>query len=447
MSMQLYLTYGSTTLDFQADGYKLIDGFFPETPDEGKESVSDQFNVLIKGSTGADLHAKITAMRLAFEHARRHKDDAQAARIYYGVDTTEAAWMSRLLGGTIIYNDKLGRNWRHHSVIATIIIERKPYWDAKNEVQVPLTNGNGTNNITGLTVYNHDDAGASPYHDNWVEIAAADVLGDMPGPTRLELINNYATARLYTAWIGQNWTDPDNLAHILEAEDSTGGTDKSDSGCSGGYYSEYILASGAETEMFTWSLGASLLDACKGQYYKIMARFVTGAPTSVKFRLKLKYAATTIWQSGQITLDATRSLQIRDMFTLRLPPWLLGQIDLSALSLILTGQQITGSPVYVEPDFLQITPLDGWRMLECAGYGVVQNERMIDDGMNGNSYIDNGAGDNKVGIVVGYGSPIELYPGKKQRLYILMHSNTANTAEILRTISAKLYYHPRRQTL
>src|SRR4030042_6126552 len=422
MSMQLYIIYAGITLDFQANGYKLLDGFFPATPDENMESVSDQFNLFIKGSSASDLRSKITAIRLAFEHAKNHKDDAQAAYLYFDVDDSGDAWMSKLLGGSVIYNSNLDRNWRQTKAVATIIIERKPYWDAKNEVQVPLTNGNGTNNITGLTVSHNDDAGASPYHDNWVEIAAADVLGDMPGPTRLELTNNYATQRLYTVWIGQNWTDPDNLTHILEAEDSTGGTDKSDSGCSGGYYSEYILASGAETEMFTWSLGASLLDACKGQYYKILARFVTGAPTSVKFRLKLKYAATTIWQSGQITLDATRSLQIRDMFTLRLRPWLLGQTDLSALSLILTGHQITGSPVYVEPDFLQITPLDGWRMLECAGYGVVQNERMIDDGMNGNSYIDNGAGDDKAGIVAGYGNPIGLYPGKKQRLFFLMQS-------------------------
>ena len=101
----------------------------------------------------------------------------------------------------------------------------------------------------------------------------------------------------------------------------------------------------------------------------------------------------------------------------------------------------------VNLDFLQITPLDGWRMLECAGYGVVENSRMIDDAMNETKYIDDGSGDNKAGILVGYGNPIHLYPGKDQRLYFLMHSHTANIAEILRTISVKLFYRPRRKTL
>jgi hypothetical protein len=86
-------------------------------------------------------------------------------------------------------------------------------------------------------------------------------------------------------------------------------------------------------------------------------------------------------------------------------------------------------------------------MLECAGYGILQNQRLIDDGVSGDAYIDDGAGNDKLGIIVKYGNPIGLYPGKKQRLYFLMHSSITDTAEIARTISAKLYYHPRRQTL
>ncbi len=31
MSMQLNITYSGITLDFMAGGYKLLDGFFPET--------------------------------------------------------------------------------------------------------------------------------------------------------------------------------------------------------------------------------------------------------------------------------------------------------------------------------------------------------------------------------------------------------------------------------
>ncbi len=450
MSMQLYIKYAGITLDFQANGYEMVGGFYPETPDEGMEIISDQFTVRITGTSGADLHAKKTAIRLALEHAKEHKDDALAAYVYFDIDDSGDAWMSKMLKGAVHYDSRLESTWRNNVVVATIIIEHKPYWDQQDEVQVPLTNGNGTNNTAGLVIFNcGDNAGASPnHHDNYVEIAAADVLGDMQGPTRLEVLNSYATSRLYTLWIGQNWTDPDNMSHILEGESSTIGTETDDTtGCSNGHFMRKALASGAEADLFTWALTDSFLDACKGGLFKILARFHGNAPTNVKFRIKLEFAVTNIWQTGQATIDASRALQIRELFTFRLPPWLLGQTNLSALTMTLTGQQSSGSSVNVDLDFLQITPLDGWRMLECAGYGVVQNSRMIDDGVNENAYIDDGAGDNKAGILVGYGNPIKLYPGKKQRLYFLMHSWAGNTAEIARTISLKLFYHPRRQSL
>jgi hypothetical protein len=79
MSMQLFIVYDSTTLDFQANGYKLLDGFYPETPVDGAESVTYQFNILIIGSSPADLRTKLNGIRLALEHAKLHKDDARMA--------------------------------------------------------------------------------------------------------------------------------------------------------------------------------------------------------------------------------------------------------------------------------------------------------------------------------------------------------------------------------
>src|SRR4030043_5948 len=149
MTMQLYITYAGITLDFKADGYEVVGGFYPETADDGMESITDQFNVVIRGSSGPDVKSKINAIRLAFEHAKRHKDDATAAWFYYEVDDTGDAWMSKLLNGEVIYDSRLESTWRHNQVVATIIVEHKPYWDAKDEVQVPLSNGNARAKIRG----------------------------------------------------------------------------------------------------------------------------------------------------------------------------------------------------------------------------------------------------------------------------------------------------------
>ena len=453
MTMQLFIKYESTTLDLQEDGYKLIDGFFPETPDEGAESVSDQFTILIKGSSADDLRAKIGAITLMLEHSRRHVDDSLAAWIYFSVDDpydpggTIPEWQSKIVDGLVMYDKNLDRNWRQNKVLLTVVIEHKPYWDSSIEYAVPLTNGNGSRVTSGLTIYNHDDGGTSPAHDNWVQIDAADILGDMPGRTRLEVLNSYATNRLYTLWIGQNWTDPDNFSPILEGESSSLGTQYADSACSNGYYMQKSLISGSEQDIYKWTLSAAYLNACKGGYFKILARWWGAPRTEVKYRLKLEFAVTHIWQTGQITLDTSRGLQIRDMFTLRIPPWLLGETSLASLDLILSGEQNTGSSFNINLDFLQVTPLDGWRLLECSGYGVLQNSRMVDDGLNDVCYIDTGAGSDKAGYLVPYGSPIELYPAKKQKLHFLMHSQLGDIAEIVRTASVKLFYRPRRRTI
>jgi len=447
MSMQLYIKYESTTLDLQANGYKVIDGFFPETPDPGAESVSDVIMVLIQGTSATDLRSKIAAVTLALEQARRHKDDFLAAWLYFSVDDTDTEGMSKILEGEVSYNSKLDRNWRRNKVIMTITLLHEAGWDSHNEYAVPLTNGNGSRVTSGLTVVNHDDSGTGPpVHDNWVTIEGADISGDMQGRTRLEVTNSYAQ-RLYTLWIGHNWTDPASFSHILEGESSSLGTVRSSVGCSNGQYMEKTLVTGGEQDLYKWTLSAAYLNACKGGYFKILARWVSPIRTDVKYRLKLEFAVTHIWQTGQITLDTTRALQIRDMFTLRLPPWLQGQPNLSSLDLIMSGQQNTGSNVTIYLDFLQVTPLDGWRLLECSGYGVLQNSRMIDDGVNRITYIDSGSGSDKAGYLVGYGSPIALYPGKNQKLYFLMHSVYGDSAEIDRTASIKLFYRPRRRTI
>jgi hypothetical protein len=453
MSMQLYIKYESITLDFQTNGYEVLGGFYPETPDDGMERISDQFQVRIEGISGADVKSKINAIRLAFEHAKDHKDDALAAYLYYDVDDSGDAWMTKLTGGKVLYDSRLESTWRHNQVVVTIIVGHNPYWDAQDEVQVPLSNGNGTNNISGLKIYNcNDGAGASPnHHDNYVEVQAKDVLGDLPGATRLEITNVYATGKLFALWIGQDWTNPGSTQLWIEGEESgIPGTDIYDISCSLSYYEQYSLASGAEASMFSFLLSAGDFDKYAGRYFKVLARFLATIPTNVKLRIKLIYKtgvdATTIWQTGQFMLDTSRSYQIRDLFTMRLPPWLIGQTELMNLTFIITGQQSTGSPIDVNLDFIQITPLDGWRMLECIGYGVAQNERMVDDGFTRTKWVDDGV-DAKAGIVLGYGNQIELYPGKTQRIYFLMEAAAANTAEIDRTVTIKLFYRPRRQTL
>lgn len=161
----------------------------------------------------------------------------------------------------------------------------------------------------------------------------------------------------------------------------------------------------------------------------------------------MKWNVTTIWQSERAKPSSLRSIAIRDLFSLRLPPWLPNSTSLDDINLVLSGYQVTGSPIDVKLDFLQLTPADGWRYLTPTGYGVPNGSRIMDDGILDELYVDDGSGSDKIGIYLGYGSSIYLEPNKLQRLYFLMHSNASNTAEIARTASVKIFYRPRRLTI
>ena len=445
MGIRITISTAGDTIDLQGSGYKVLDGYYPIEAASQEQPVVEQIRLEIIATAGQSVSAKLQALGRKLEHARAHKTDADGCYANFSADTAENLYRSRITDGYLMLDGRLSRYWKASKVLVTLVIERAPYWEGI-EAQIPLTNGNGTDNTTGLAVYNHDDAGAG--HDNYVQIAAANVEGDLPGATRLEITNNYATGLLYDLWIGQTWTDPANLVHILEGEDSSVGADQVNAAASGGYFTRTALSSGSEAELFNWTLSAAFLNACKGRFYKLLARFHNmDNLTSVRFRLRIQYQVTTIWQSGQVSLDATRAIQIRDLFTLRLPPWLPEQTGLLAIQMSITGQQSTGSPINVDLDFLEVCPVDGWRQITPVGYGVAQNQRVIDDGIGGALYVDDGSGTGKIGILTGYGAPVMLQPGKLQRLYFLMHSASINTAEIARTISVKLFYRPRRQSL
>jgi hypothetical protein len=453
MAQQFTISYGSTptTIDCQAAGYTVLDGYYPEAASGQSQPVMDNARLLIQGSSGPDVSSKIGALNLALQHAREHKNGPLGCYLNFSPDST-ATWRTRISNGVTLLDAGFSRRWKQKKALVGLTLERAPWWEGA-EAQVPIvnSNGNGTDHLSALTVYNHDDAGTG--HDNYAQIAAADVAGDLQGATRLELTNSYATNRLYDVWIGQTWTDPANLAQIIEGESSSTGTEGSDASCSGGKYRYATLASGVDTTLFTWTLTAAFLNACKGQYYKILARFWDGEVTflnhlhQVRWKLQIVYQATTLWDTGWTTIDPSRTTLIRDLATLRLPPWLPQQTGLAEVQMTLQARHETGSSYTAGLDFLEVAPVDGWRYLTCEGYGIAQNQRILDDGINQDVYIDDGAATNKLGFIVPYGSPIMLYPNKLQRLYFLMHSHLANTAEIARTLGVKLYYRPRRQNI
>lgn len=445
--IQLTLTYGSTTVNLMADGRIVLDGYYPEVSEDGSP-VTDRFDVWASG-TQAEIQASIAAIELAFEHARQHPNDPDGCWINYALTATDTTWRSRVLGGVVMHDARLDARMRQGRALLGIAVTRLPYWEGAEEI-VPLSNSNGTDVTTGLTVYNcNDGSGSAPNKRvNYADIGAGVIDGNLPSPAKLIIKNTFATHKLFKLWIGHNYTDPANFVHLLEAENATGATPHSDSGCSGGSEVQATLSTDAKTDLLKWTLPSTLLNAAGGRYVHAVARFSNSIYIrQIRFSARLDWNVTTIWESQAVLPDTDLAICIRDLFAFRLPPWLQSSTGLDAIDLILSAQRTAATSMTLAVDYLMLMPADSFRMLSTAGYGVAQNGRIIDDGMTGELYRDDGAGTGKVGIVRGLGGPIMLQPGKAQRLYFLAHATLADTASILHTLSIQVVYRPRRKTI
>ena len=460
MSMQLYLKYGSIQLNFQSDGYILLDGFYPETPSDMKANLTERFNILVKGSSIADLETKVRAINLAFEHARANKKGPAGVYLHFSTSTEINTWRARVYDGLVMLDARLDKNLRSNKVIIGVVVERAPFWEGP-EAQIALTNPNGTNNLTGLRIYNCNDGATidtSYKRHNYVAIDGSDLIGDLPGATRLELVNLYAgTSEPKLFLIGHNYTNPDSFGWNFEGENAvvTDGEVVLDQTMSGGYYAKCgtFLGNGNFNPRFTWTLSSAQLDAAAGRLFHVVIRFAsTTNITALRFRLKLKVVTAggtvTLWTGPVVYLDTAYGHIIRDLGVLRLPPKLAGYGSLISLNFVLEAAYDSGSDKYFSVDFLQLLPADGWRVLEAVAYTFPINYRLIDDAINDVIYLDNGSGLSKLGSWVGSGKPLLLEPGKDQRLYFLIHNdNVSALAPIDGKMSVKLFYRPRRLTV
>ena len=283
---------------------------------------------------------------------------------------------------------------------------------------------------------------------NYVHIDSAAILGSLPAACRLEMTNSDAGADLQTVWIGNNYlSEPDDFAHILEFQHSDTGNDTSNSGASGNFYRAYTIPT-TEAKVTAWAITTETLTASKSAYFKVIARFFNGDNiTDIKLRIKIFFSSKLLYEGPQIEFDDTHagiSRLWREIDTVQLPPFLLEGKVPTDLTFELWGVSTTGSTEAVNLDLLMLLPVNSYRKL-VSDSGIAQNSILIDDGVLGIFY--QSVSSEFVRDITAEGSPIMLWPGIDNRIYFIQHSETANTADVNRTMSVKVFYRPRRVTL
>lgn len=377
----------------------------------GLSKITFPFN--IEGSSGADmedaLHDLIETLEDGALHIATRGARGTKAQIKYKKDGASADSYKTIFYGEYDEagaRDVLGREQMSHKLVgAGLTLWCEPTWHPAST----------TNLVNAVTVYNHDDADSG--HDNFVDIAAANIKGDVEAPLKLRVY----TAPGNTAWdiiavAKRTRGTPSSFIQAREAEDASSElnwADASDSYCSGGNKKSNNTSTSGWAR---WQL-ATPSDDLLGRF-RLVARVYTDDKTNTKLRVRYR------WSEGPWHYNEWK--------------WPLGEdhwtyIDLG--SIYLDRSLPSGVSIYslefdvmYEKDASDVISLDLIELLpEDEGIVELSNGYML----NGQTHWDATADFEYVGMepttALEYGAPLtlkgelRLTPGKAHRLYFVNH--------------------------
>lgn len=445
MTMQLTFKYKSSTLDMMASGCE-VNGYAPNVAADLSGPVTEQFEVEITGAR-ADRLAKLQQINTWLgelsqqDHVPGHNGVYQT----YAVDETATAYRARVLDGVALLDSKLARRWKNNVLRAAITLRRDPAWESETWAEIPLTNSNGAGVTAGLRVFACPDlVGAAPNkHNIHVDIAAADVLGDVPGPAKIRLTPETANLPSHLFVGLYNADDTVSAAHgmMWEMEDWTGGANNADAACSAGdYKSMTIPTSWGSMAYGTIALSTSF-PRCT--YFRFFLRLRTAAPAGSWLKLQLLVEGQVMSITTPVLAGSSRLL---DMGILRLPPYLFsGTLPLPGV-LHLYGYNPAGGTL--EGDVLMAVGTDGWAQRSRSAVLTSDGgaRQMVEQfGTDEGSYVSIPVGSSIPYFTGVSGKGIFLYPGTAQRLSFL--TRFVNDTAITDSMLVEVWHRPRRLSL
>ena len=284
-----------------------------------------------------------------------------------------------------------------------------------------------------------------------MDIAAADLPGELPTPAYIEITNTYSDAarRMYVGHKTQG--DPENFDQILEAESATLGTGVAAAvcaSCSNGNTANVTNVPATVRTLFTWSITDVQAAYALSQWLRPVARFSTVPNNSTcKARLTLKDSVTgaVVAQSEYQALDNANELQT--LPALLLSPEQAGQITPGAMLLLLEAKDSAATCDF-SLDYVDLMPIEagmGFRFYKPIDETVVSIPAttgvITDNQIDGSLFIES-----RQTVYVAFGGPILLVPRRLNRL-CFHRDNGSGVAAVAATMGVKIYIRQRSLTI
>jgi hypothetical protein len=434
----------------------LLNEFIPSTPTDEGGTVTDQCQVQLRGVNGRLTAAEINRM---FQFAREKPAGGQAVFLNFAVHENEVVYRTRVVDGTISIEQGYSKGYKTGRLVITIAFEHLPYWEGPEE-QIPLSNVNGTGNLTGLKVFSCNDLiGTAPNKRcNYIDIAAGFIKGELPSPVRLNIKNTTTTSGdnhdwIGHVWVGENLTNPAGTKWHYEGEAAveSSGTTGTWSLASGGAYKSGSLAAGVYPPAVysiagKWPITAAELTAFSGQRVRLLLVPAVIAPDQAYD--VLYQIVVGDFESEWVKPNRTYSVSCLELFDFKLPSYLEGIADLKNATLELRVRNSRADKATTwSIDFFSLIPADGWIHAAPISNTMLTNNILVLDGIRKRNYVADATDKEKISLHLVVGDSLTLKPGKAHRFYFIMHNIYGLEFRPEMNASITASYRPRRASL
>lgn len=433
----LRISDGTTTVNLNDKSNGITTNYVPRATDDGDGGINETAEIILIGNV-ATVRTALQNLNKLFRQAEIFQKREVGTRVFLEIQlqSGDDYWRSELLeAAPIPTSETLDLGLISGAMKLRLSWRRRAYWEGPETV-LPLTNGNGTNVTTGITVHPINDAS----HSNYVAISGSNVTGDLPAPIKLILENTYNdTNRMGDTWMALNVrSNPSSLVHVLEGESATSGATSGTANAdlySNANIGNITIPVSEGQQICYWDLDNTFLQNCAGNDFMVLAKTNTSPSFETWMRLRLSMLGLTILANGSL-VKLNSSMVYHELGVLRLPPYLVGMANLGTIRLELRAKTIISYTMGL--DFLQLMPLDSYRKIAHIGYDIGYGAKLVDNQIDNLLYADWGG--EASGYQVAYGEKINLEPGKNQRIYFFYEGSDYG----LRTAKATISYRPRR---
>lgn len=433
--------------------YAMLVDYEPKAPrrtPSGYEDVTETIDVVVYGTGVGPTATAANTLRL-IERAMSLGAEYQLTGaglptyLHYRTSTDASEWRSEILRADVLLGEDAMKVWSQDQIPLRIVVTRRWWWEAPAPVQLPLSNGNGTNNTSGLAIWNHNDGDAG--HDNFATINVVNL--QAPSPLELRLKNTSFGSRTYHNFY-LCLADTESFAMIEGESALSGASAVSSTGASGVSAQVGRVSGSAGTQTSQYQLLGNNIASRQGMSFHLLARCAQISKSCfVRAELWTDTSGVILDRAKEVWLSEGDHDHFQHLGTIQLParsvPW--GLTSWGALRLVLNWRFLEATTVDV--DFISLMPAapGQFRHLVQKGMATSNDWEVVDYSDGGGrqsaplTKLTDGTTDYPV-FDVNF-QPLMLYTHSD--VLFVLHDGVGMTPDW--ALSVRAWYRPRRLTV